>query len=284
LRMLRDSTGRMASRSDGSSGGGGSDQVSSSGSSGGRLACVGDSSNSNSSSSSSSSVWDAWAAEDAQRALPPRKMAPAGVAAADAVGASNADATGGHADSAPALAGFEGEVAGHDGVPPPTPAPLDAHETGEPSSSGQERAPEPFAPSAAAARQREQRHDLGLGLGGRRKGAVEQHDDQQQQAEQKELMSNLSSMVGLLKEASVGLGDSVREDAKTLDKTADLTTKNLDAMQKANRKIEALADHGLGMCAALSMIAFAIVTFLGLFVFMRIFKKPLIVIPLAVGD
>ena len=76
----------------------------------------------------------------------------------------------------------------------------------------------------------------------------------------------------------------MREDAKTLDKTADLTTKNLDAMQKANRKIEALADHGLGMCAALSMIAFAIVTFLGLFVFMRIFKKPLIVIPLAVGD
>ena len=267
----------MASRSDGSSGGGGSDQVSSSGSSGGGLAGIGDS------SSSSSSVWDAWAAEDAQRALPPRKMAQAGVAPAEAVGASNADATGGHADSAPASAGSEGEVAGH-GAPPPTPAPLDAHETGEPSSSGQERAPEPFAPSAAAARQREQRHDLGLGLGGRRKGAVEQHDDQQQQAEQKELMSNLSSMVGLLKEASVGLGDSVREDAKTLDKTADLTTKNLDALQTANRKMEALADHGLGMCAALSMIAFAIVTFLGLFVFMRIFKKPLIVIPLAAGD
>ena len=60
-----------------------------------------------------------------------------------------------------------------------------------------------------------------------------------------------------------------------LDKTTDLTEKNLSAMQQANRKMEALADNGLGLCTALSMMLFAIVMFLGLFVFMRIFKKPL---------
>ena len=39
--------------------------------------------------------------------------------------------------------------------------------------------------------------------------------------------------------------------------------------------MEMIADNGLGLCTALSMILFATVAFFGLFIFMRIFKKPL---------
>ena len=90
-------------------------------------------------------------------------------------------------------------------------------------------------------------------------------------------MDELGSVIGLLKEAGTGFGDAVRADSKTLDKTADLTERNLSAMQQANARLGLVLDDGLGLCAALAMMGAATLGFLALVVFMRVFKKPAVV-------
>ena len=157
------------------------------------------------SSSSSSSAWDAWAAEDSQRGMPPPKAVRSGGEAA--VAAATAATDDGLTGATAAVASAAPDVVGG----------LNSSVT---SAAAQEvqgdeaQVAEPFAPSGAAAatKERDDRRALGLDRGAAAGG--EQQSNHQQQAEQEALMSNLSSMVGILKETSLGLGDAVRDDVK----------------------------------------------------------------------
>ena len=102
----------------------------------------------------------------------------------------------------------------------------------------------------------------------------QQQQQQQQNREQEQLMDELGSVIGMLKEAGTGFGDAVRADSKTLDKTADLTERNLGEMERANARLGSVLDGGLGVCAAVTMMGAAMAGFLVLVVFMRVFKKP----------